>query len=810
MKLIKTAMIKKIFLFLALTLPLVATAQSTGSWKIYSKFSNVDKIIESPTRVYYISGGSLYSYNPDTDENIVYDSSNYLSDVTITDVYYNPYANYLAISYDTGNIDLLYDNNQKVVNMSEIKDAVVNSTRTINDIDFAPGKMIVATAFGIVIFDDKKYEVIESGMYNVNVPTATFFGDNVAMFLNKNVYVLPSGKKINNINNFVATPISNECSKLRGLTEDKGIFVMSSGTTLSPRRIQITDEKKASIENNGLAASSTNPLRNKNGLYFSSSTDGKLYQIDSDNFFSLLTVALDDELKADSYGFYSDITTPWRGNSEGIGKYDFDKNSYTVNPIVPNGLTCAGIGRMTAHPDGGVLATVYGGSNYYLGDWSDWNTHKVQSLVNYVKKGKITDITPDYIESAYVNLSGNKPWNGRDMVFDPDNSDIYYFGLLTDGLLKLDMSGNILLKYDESNSTLRSNKEGGVLIPICAVDIDGKGNLWTIQWKALASAAPYIHVLSAEGRRKAVSSKEDWDSYMSDFRGGKDTYLLAAKKSNLVISTYNNYNSLMVIDSKGQSKIDPNNVLVLSSFIDQDAKSVEMSQVKVRSMFEDHLGRIWFGTENGVYVITDPNKFMTTHQFHHVKVPRNDGTNYADYLLDGEKILAIDEDEAGRIWIGTETSGAYLVSGDLTNMEIIANYTVDNSSLLSDKIYAVKCDKETNEVYFGMREGLVSYMSDASYAADDYSEVIIYPNPVRPDYHGWVTIKGLMDNSLVKITDSSSNLIFQGTSNGGMISWDACRSNGERVPTGVYYVFASQNSSGSSSGDLVGKIMVIK
>ena len=33
----------------------------------------------------------------------------------------------------------------------------------------------------------------------------------------------------------------------------------------------------------------------------------------------------------------------------------------------------------------------------------------------------------------------------------------------------------------------------------------------------------------------------------------------------------------------------------------------------------------------------------------------------------------------------------------------------------------------------------------------DFSDVYAYPNPVRPDYTGWITIKGLMDNSLVKL-----------------------------------------------------------
>ena len=80
---------------------------------------------------------------------------------------------------------------------------------------------------------------------------------------------------------------------------------------------------------------------------------------------------------------------------------------------------------------------------------------------------------------------------------------------------------------------------------------------------------------------------------------------------------------------------------------------------------------------------------------------------------------------------------------------------------------------------------------------------------MRPDYTGWITITGLMDNSLVKITDSVGNVVYTATSNGGMVTWDGCRADGEPVTTGVYYVLASQNADSGSSG-AVTKILVVR
>ena len=92
---------------------------------------------------------------------------------------------------------------------------------------------------------------------------------------------------------------------------------------------------------------------------------------------------------------------------------------------------------------------------------------------------------------------------------------------------------------------------------------------------------------------------------------------------------------------------------------------------------------------------------------------------------------------------------------------------------------------------------------------------MLYPNPVTPDYTGWITIAGLMDNSLVKIVDSSMNLVYQTVSEGGTAMWDGCRQGGSRVRSGVYYVLASSQDGDSSSmstssaGDVVAKILVV-
>ena len=116
---------------------------------------------------------------------------------------------------------------------------------------------------------------------------------------------------------------------------------------------------------------------------------------------------------------------------------------------------------------------------------------------------------------------------------------------------------------------------------------------------------------------------------------------------------------------------------------------------------------------------------------------------------------------------------------------------------------------DNNSVYITTDKGLAEYSSDAVTPEQNFDNVYAYPNPVRPDYTGYITIRGLMENSLVKIADTAGNVVFSTKSNGGMAVWDGCNSNGKRVDTGVYFVFASQSEDGSSEG-CVTKILIVR
>lgn len=219
---------------------------------------------------------------------------------------------------------------------------------------------------------------------------------------------------------------------------------------------------------------------------------------------------------------------------------------------------------------------------------------------------------------------------------------------------------------------------------------------------------------------------------------------------------------------------------------------------------EDKSGNIWIGTTSGPLYIT-PADFQSGIFTQH-KVPRNDGTNLADYLLSNISTRCIAIDGGNRKWIGTE-NGVFLISADCNTQ--LQHFTTDNSPLPTNLILDICIDKNSNKVYFATDKGLCSYASDATQPNENMNKnnVYAYPNPVRPDYTGDITIIGLSYNADVKIVTSNGTLVNQGRSIGGSYQWNGCDTKGKRVASGVYMVEAATENGEKGT---VTKIAIIK
>lgn len=224
------------------------------------------------------------------------------------------------------------------------------------------------------------------------------------------------------------------------------------------------------------------------------------------------------------------------------------------------------------------------------------------------------------------------------------------------------------------------------------------------------------------------------------------------------------------------------------NFTNEDGTVI--TPVMVYALAEDLDGNVWIASSNGPFYISSADAIAGNDAFIQHKVPRNDGTNLADYLLSDVKTRCIAVDGANRKWMGTE-NGVFLISSDCNTL--LQHFTTENSPLPSNTVYDICVDDNSNMVYFATERGLCSYASDATEPSEEMTKdnVYAYPNPVTPEYTGKITIVGLSFNADVKIVTSNGVLVNQGRSTGGSYQWDGRDLKGKRVASGVYMVQAA-------------------
>lgn len=133
----------------------------------------------------------------------------------------------------------------------------------------------------------------------------------------------------------------------------------------------------------------------------------------------------------------------------------------------------------------------------------------------------------------------------------------------------------------------------------------------------------------------------------------------------------------------------------------------------------------------------------------------------------------------------------------------------DNSMLPSDNVYATCYNPASDSMMIATSAGICEYYLNGQSSEGNEEKARAYPNPVSPDYYGYVTIDGLEEDCIVKICDSAGNIVREiGPAQGGRVQWDVCGFDLCRVESGVYFVLASSGAGGEGYSE-VSKILVI-
>jgi hypothetical protein len=737
-----------------------------GSWSDHLFYNTAKGLAIGSKNVFASTGSSIILYDKEYDETRKLSRINGLSETGISSIAWSEDYKTLIIGYSSTNIDLITDN--VVYNIPDIKMKYLSGKKEINRIRVNGRYAYLACSFGIVLVDIIKKEISDTWKPGNGTETAEVFD---IAFGDGKVYVATgSGLFTAGLSNPGLSFFGN-WSLLRYLPKPGGKYncVLYSGNKLYINRSE-QNFKGDSVYVVSTACSLfsftpgvfNNSFDNaSSGFTISSGSSARYYNSDG-------------KLVKNITSFDASIPNISQAVEDNGDIWIADINSGLIKGESMNNFTIMTIPGPVSNNS--IYVTSLNGKTIICGGAVDnaWNNIRRPMQVSVYESGNWTSLDPGLVMDPMR------------AIIDPADNTHYFISSWGWGLLEY-RNNQLENRYTEANSPLQTIIAGSPYVRICGIAFDKKGNLWLIQSEV-------------EGNIKMLKSDGTWvvNPVTLEVPTVADMIVTERDQKWVILPRGN---GLFVLDDKGTP--DDFSDDVYKNMLVQDAEGSIISGVY--SIAEDLEGNIWVGTDQGPVVYYNPDKiFEEDLKAYRIKIPRKDGSNQADYLLKTETITSIAVDGANRKWLGTYSSGVYLVSPDGTQR--LKNYNEQNSPILSNSIASIAVDSKTGDVWFGTSKGLISVRGDATTGKDKFEDVYAFPNPVREDFTGNITITGLMKDTQVKITDISGNLVYETESAGGQASWDLNTYTGKRVTTGVYLVFYS-NGDGTKS-DVI-KILVI-
>ncbi len=773
-----------------LTLMLMATAAiNAGTWKIHNYYvtSKIQNVYDTGDKVYYLNSNALFQFDKTSHETKALNSQNLLSDNQVSQIYYDYEHQLLFVAYVNANLDVI-DGTGKVTNISNVKDALIRAynytlnngaltgytEKTINNITFVNGTAYVSTGYGYITIDESTLEVTSDELIGQNsmINSVMCLNDNLFIILtNTNCYYGPAG---------ASNPLATYASHTGTFTGGKLYPINDhSAFVLGATALYNYDFSGSSVTVTTLVSAKPTIVQ-KTPTGFIANFEGQNY------YYTIDATGKTATKVTSTVGFASSSPsgdgTVWINDANGL--HIQNSTAYYKLPAMTTdqpywlkyntAMDLLYIG-VTARNGGTVTGTMSPNAV---------NTYNGSSWAN----------TPNYTTSP-----------GYEFVFNPLDSTTYFRASWDRGIHKV-TNNSMVLNYTSSNSLIGTYKAHPAF--------DKYGNMWVVS--SYGNASCPAAVLPKNKVANNSVSKADWfqPSGLLDLNTGN------MQRSRFVISKLNNYKiysdcdylstsmpgRIMCWDNGNENPtVDTYRFTTITHFTDQDNRMVDWTYLT--HMEEDADGMIWTGHMGGLFAF-DPNVVFDNHP----RATRPHVTSCAieadkGVLCEGFTVYDIGIDRINNKWIATD-NGLYFVSPDGTT--IYEHFMTQNSDIPSNTIYSVECDTKHNRVYIYTDNGFAEYIADGEIAAMDYNSMYVYPNPVEPDFTGMIKIAKLMENSYVSIVDKNGTIVKQIGPATGLAMWDGCGDNGERVPTGIYGIYAAQGSQPTITGQPMKTVMIIK
>lgn len=750
--------------------PRAVAQHAIGEWQIYQSYNIPTDIAAAGNKIYVVSSNSLFSYDCEDGSLEEYNKLNALNDYSISEICYNTDTKCLVIVYNNTDIDLMYSDGS-VYNLSEYQNKTLSYNKHINNVSCIGSKAYLCTGFGLVGIDTRTAQFENTYILGQNTHAAVEQNGYIYAVTDNGVY---RGDQSTNLLETSNWERINDANFYNAYLFDNTIFFFHASNGIY-RYDPETNTTTRILAGN---------------YHTSTLSNGQMIATNQYSF--ALFSAADEWVTFDQRETFNDVCYAnglyWGAMSSGL------LNAYALNED-NSGFTLTQ--SITAPPGPrrplAAYMTLCGDKLFICGGGSYMDRFYNNGTIMYYANGEWAS----FQEEGIKEITGLDYMDISTIAFNPADTSQAFASSIGEGVYEF-RNGQFVQLYSQGNSTLRSClNNSNRFVRVSGLNFDPQGNLWAF----------CMEVDSVVSIRKADGT---WISpYYPALSGWAPNRSLFDSQGRLWVGSMKAGVGLCCITlGNVLESVEDDQVLSRTTFYNEDGSNIVSSgSMHIFALVEDKDGGIWVGTSEGPLLIENPSRWYDENfTFTQVKIPRNDGSGLADYLLDGERINTIAVDGGNRKWFGTQENGLYLIDSD--NMTELQHFTTENSPLPSNTIQSLAIIPTTGEVFIGTAEGIVSYQSNATEPEAEFSsDVHAFPNPVTPDYTGPITIKGLTYDSDIKIVDASGRLVRQGTSTGGMYTWDGCNAEGKRVARGIYMVLAAD---AEGNEGVVTKIAVIR
>ena len=731
-------------------------------WRAHSAYSIIDEVAVMKEKVFALSNHSLFAVDKQSEELSYYSRLTGLNGAVISTIGYNPALNLLLVCYENGQLDVI-NAKDEIENIPDLYLKQANFSKIVNNICMHENTAYLAMGFGILVLDMKKREIkdtyiIGKDASEVNIKDITILGDSIYAVSPQLLYSAA-----------LSDPLSDYA-----YWQTQSLPNGQEATALSAHKQQLY------IIRDAVLWSRNGGQWHKHSTTFAAKdlcqTNQELFILPKDKD-GVAIVGTDLSLQWQEMGIISDIQSDGNSLWFALDKYGLMRGS----------------DRQTFLPDGPINNTAYRmrffGDRLYIVPGGRWATqNKTPAEIMFYENDSWVNISHSQINEA-CNATILDLMN---VAQDPKDKDHYFVTSFGSGLLEM-YRDEVIKLYTPSNSSLTSavDKHPELYTRTDGAMFDNQGYLWVLN----TSATNNIHIIDANGNTIAKYNLYNDGVRVPLYTPGE--ILVDHRNPTWKWIPLCRYNTGLILLQDNGTPTDPmdDKVTYHTEWYDQNGKQVLPESIF--SLAQDRDNTMWVGTNKGLFLVPATIDFTTSNRCERVIIGRNDGTQLGDYLLENEQINSIMVDGGNRKWIGTASSGVFLLSPN--GEETIEHFTSENSPLPSNNVLSIAIQESTGEVFFGTGQGLVSYMSDAIEPATDFNEIYAYPNPVHPNYKGLITIRGLMANTQVRIVDANGNLVTNIPSNGGEAIWDMTNAQGDRVATGIYTILCN-TADGSGHG----------